>query len=86
MFAIWVSSSRAIRRRLIHRALCRLAQKFLKTIRTEKMDKEPVCVTALQKCGSTLLCYIVSLVNMDNKITRFRNDFDILPMLSFPTR
>lgn len=62
-----------------------LAKKFLKTIRTEKMDKEPVCVTALQKCGSTLLCYIVSLVNMDNKITRFRNDFDILPMLSFPT-
>lgn len=62
-----------------------LAKKFLKTIRTEKFDKECLCVTALQKCGSTLLCYIVSLVNTENKIDKFRNDFDLLPMLSFPT-
>jgi hypothetical protein len=62
------------------------AKKFLKTVRTEKFDKECVCATALQKCGSTLLCYIISLVNSDNKIKNFRNDFDILPMLSFPTK
>jgi len=62
------------------------AKKFLKQIRTEKFDKECVCVTALQKCGSTLLCYIVSLVNTENRIKNFRNDFDILPMLSFPTK
>mmetsp|Transcript_28997 Transcript_28997/g.55584 ORF Transcript_28997/g.55584 Transcript_28997/m.55584 type:complete len:333 (+) Transcript_28997:2574-3572(+) len=71
-------------------ALCQpgmwCARKFLKTIKTDKFDKESVCVTALQKCGSTLLCYIVSLINMENKIEKFRNDFDILPMLSFPTR
>ena len=42
--------------------------------------------SALQKCGSTLLCYIVSLVNTENRIKNFRNDFDILPMLSFPTK
>ena len=42
-------------------------------------------IVAQQKCGSTLLCYIASLINVNNNINVFRNDFDLLPMLSFPT-
>lgn len=42
-------------------------------------------IIAQQKCGSTLLCYIASLINVNNNINVFRNDFDLLPMLSFPT-
>ena len=38
------------------------AKQFLKDMRPEKMDKPCVIVTALQKCGSTLLSYIVALV------------------------
>ena len=59
------------------------AFKHLKNIRFEKMDKEAVMVLTLQKSGSTLLCYVCALINTRNNINKFRNDFDLLPMLSF---
>eukprot|EP00241_Pyramimonas_parkeae_P012745 CAMPEP_0114233242 /NCGR_PEP_ID=MMETSP0058-20121206/5051_1 /TAXON_ID=36894 /ORGANISM="Pyramimonas parkeae, CCMP726" /LENGTH=291 /DNA_ID=CAMNT_0001344801 /DNA_START=276 /DNA_END=1151 /DNA_ORIENTATION=- len=69
-------------------SMCHFAEEHalqaLKTVRPEKLDKKCVAVTALQKCGSTLLCYVAALVNTENRITNFRNDFDIMPMLSFP--
>jgi hypothetical protein len=58
---------------------------LLKTIRPQKLEKPSVMIVAQQKCGSTLLCYIASLINVNNDISMFRNDFDLLPMLSFPT-
>ena len=57
----------------------------LKKLRLEKADKPGVVIISAQKAGSTLLCYICALLNTKNTITKFRNDFDILPMLSFPT-
>jgi hypothetical protein len=57
----------------------------MRTIRPQKLEKESVMIVAQQKCGSTLLCYIASLINVNNSINVFRNDFDLLPMLSFPT-
>lgn len=58
---------------------------LVRTIRPQKLEKESVMIIAQQKCGSTLLCYIASLINVNNNINVFRNDFDLLPMLSFPT-
>ena len=57
----------------------------LRKLRLDKMDKPSVVILSAQKAGSTLLCYICALINTRNKISKFRNDFDILPMLSFPT-
>jgi hypothetical protein len=60
------------------------AWKHLKVLRMQKMDKEAVVILSLQKGGSTLLCYVCALINTRNSIDRFRNDFDLVPMLSFP--
>lgn len=57
----------------------------LRKLRLDKMDKPGVVIISAQKAGSTLLCYLCALINSGNKISKFRNDFDILPMLSFPT-
>lgn len=57
----------------------------MRKLRLSKMDKSSVVIVSAQKAGSTLLCYLCALVNTKNGIKDFRNDFDILPMLSFPT-
>ena len=59
------------------------ARKHLNVLRFEKMDKESVMVITLMKSGSTLLCYVCALLNTRNAIRKFRNDFDLIPMLSF---
>ncbi|MCW8128200.1 sulfotransferase domain-containing protein [Microbulbifer halophilus] len=61
-----------------------IARKHLRQLRVSKMDKDVVAIVSLQKSGSTLLCYVCALVNTRNAITHFRNDFDLVPMLSFP--
>lgn len=61
------------------------AVEHIKGLRPEKLDKRTVFIVSFQKAGSTLLSYIASLVNTNNQIEVFRNDFDLVPMLSFPT-
>lgn len=61
-----------------------VALRNLREIRSEKMDKACVALVSLQKSGSTLLSYCLALLNTGNSIGTFRNDFDLLPMLSFP--
>ena len=61
-----------------------VAIRHLRTLRQDKMDKPGVALVSLQKSGSTLLSYCCALLNTDNTIQAFRNDFDLLPMLSFP--
>jgi len=56
----------------------------LKKLRLDKIDKPSVVIISAQKAGSTLLCYICALINTRDSIKKFRNDFDVLPMLSFP--
>ncbi len=63
-----------------------IAKLHLRTLRVSKLDKECVAIVTLPKCGSTLLCYVTALVNTRNTIQNFRNDFDLVPMLSFPAR
>lgn len=74
--------------RLRYCALCKPGEKnalqHLQGLRLSKMDKECVMVISLQKSGSTLLCYTCALLNTNGAIAKFRNDFDVLPMLSFP--
>ena len=69
-------------------ALAKPAQKeawrHLKVLRMQKMDKQSIVILSLQKGGSTLLCYVCALINTRNAINKFRNDFDLVPMLSFP--
>jgi len=62
----------------------RNAEMNLSSLRLKKMDKQTVLVISAQKSGSTLLCYLLALINSDNQIQNFRNDFDLVPMLSFP--
>ena len=76
---------------LKHTLLCALgrpgeevALRNLQGLRADKMDKPCVTLVSLQKCGSTLLSYCCALLNTGNSIRTFRNDFDLLPMLSFP--
>jgi len=56
----------------------------MRKLRLAKMDKPAAVIVSAQKAGSTLLCYLCALINTRNAISSFRNDFDILPMLSFP--
>lgn len=63
-----------------------MAKLHLRTLRVSKFDKECVAIVTLPKCGSTLLCYVSALINTRNSIQNFRNDFDLVPMLSFPAR
>ncbi len=77
-------------RRLEALATNKLALNFgrdsLRTLRVSKMDKECVVIVALAKSGSTLLAYICALLNTRNEINKFRNDFDISPILSGNTQ
>ncbi len=61
-----------------------VALRHLQDLRADKMDKPSVALVSLQKSGSTLLSYCCALLNTGNSISTFRNDFDLLPMLSFP--
>lgn len=63
-----------------------IAKLHLRTLRVSKLDKDCIAIVTLPKCGSTLLCYVTALVNTRNAIQNFRNDFDLVPMLSFPAR
>ncbi|MFS8184578.1 sulfotransferase domain-containing protein [Pseudovibrio denitrificans] len=63
-----------------------MAKANLKSIRPSKFDKDCVAIISLPKCGSTLLSYIGALVNTNGRIDSFRNDFDLVPMLSFPSK
>lgn len=56
----------------------------LRTLRLNKMDKEAVFLLSFPKTGSTLLAYICALINTRGGIKKFRNDFDLVPMISFP--
>ena len=61
-----------------------VALRHLHGLRADQMDKPCVALVSLQKSGSTLLSYCCALLNTSNSISTFRNDFDLLPMLSFP--
>jgi len=63
-----------------------MAKLHLRKLRLSKFDKESVAIVTLPKCGSTLLCYLTALVNTRGTIQNFRNDFDLVPMLSFPAK
>jgi hypothetical protein len=63
-----------------------VALRNLQNLRAAKMDKPCLAMISLQKSGSTLLSYCCALLNTGNAIRDFRNDFDLIPMLSFPTR
>jgi Sulfotransferase domain len=60
------------------------AWKHLTQLRLDKLEKPAMMILSLQKGGSTLLCYVCSLINTRNAVNQFRNDFDLVPMLSFP--